>query len=478
MSMTAQHIDGTDETAPITIIPLGGTDRVGMNATLIGQGGRYILVDLGATFVPADDAQGGGQRIERIVPDLDRVAPLIERVEGIVLTHAHQDHIGALTTVLASDAGEPLRDRPIYATTYTAGMVAQAFSESTIRPQIAVVTPDVPHRVGPFEVRWFPVTHSAPETMLLVVTTSHGAIVVGTDIKDDPDPLLGDPTDFARLRAVAGGALAFLCDSTNAHRTGHSRSEAEVRDGFAALMESHPGRVVISTFSSNVARVAAAHAAARQAGRSVAVLGRSLVTSTRIARECGILPSDMRLYSLSELADCPDRNSVLVCTGSQAEAGSALRDMVDRLERGRSGLSPRDLFIHSARTIPGNEHSVNEMLESMRRAGIRVVTAEEGPVHASGHAHQDELARFYDAIRPRFAVAVHGSRDLIEHHLAFIRARGLTGLSPREGECLELTATSARITGRVETGILAQIRTEEGARLLPWSDAIPIDNAA
>lgn len=470
-------------------MPLGGTDRVGMNATLIGQGGRYILVDLGATFVAADDPRGRafadahGGEIERIVPDLGAVAPLLDSIEGIVLTHAHQDHIGALPSVLASEIGSALLSCPIYATRYTAGMVAAAFDESPAHPYIRVVAPATPVAVGPFRIRWIPVTHSAPETMMVAIETDHGTVVIGTDIKNDPRPLLGPRTDFEGLAKLGdAGVLAFLADSTNAHRPGRSRSEAEVRDGFAALMAAHPGRVIISTFSSNLSRLVAAHEAAETTGRSVGILGRSLVKSVRIARETGLITDAMRLHGPDELSDCPDAHSVLVCTGTQAEEGSALRGMVDRLASGGPGLRQSDLFIHSARTIPGNEHSVNEMLEAMRRHGLRVVTAEEGAVHATGHGYRDELADFYEALRPRHAVPVHGTRDLIGQHLDLARrfVPPERALSPREGEILELTWATARIVGRVATGILAEVRIggrSGRTRLVPWSESV-IETAA
>lgn len=466
--------DCAGSTPPIQIIPLGGTDRIGMNATLIGQGGRFVLIDLGATFVAADDAKAHQDgRIERIVPDLGRVAPWMQRVEALVVTHAHQDHIGAITTLIP-DGRARMASVPIYATRYTAGMIERSYEDSIWKPELRTVRHDTPVAVGPFTIRWIPVTHSAPDTSLVVLETSHGAIIVGTDIKDDPDPIIGRATDFGRLAELGDrGVLAFLADSTNVHRTGWSRSEGDVLGGLTEIMARHPGRVVISTFSSNVGRVASAHAAAQATGRSLAMLGRSLMKSVGIAHETGHLDPAMKIHKLQDLNDCPDRHSALICTGSQAEENSALRSMVDRLAHGRPGLRSSDLFVHSARTIPGNEHSVNEMLEAMRRAGITVVTAEEGAVHASGHGHRKELTTFYEALRPRFAVPMHGTRPLIGEHIAF--AGDLVGpgraISPAEGEILELTDARAEITGRLPIGSLAKVQADGDSgrfNLIPW----------
>jgi ribonuclease J len=462
-------LDLTKSNDDVLVIPLGGTDRVGMNATLIGHRGRFILVDLGATFLPADRITD--LDVERLVPDLGLVAPLIARVEAIAITHAHQDHIGALTTLLA-DAASPLAEVPVYATEFTAAMIRRAYDEATFRPRIRRVHRYDPVDVGPFQVRWIPVSHSIPDTSVLAIDTDLGTVVVGTDIKDDPDPILGYPTDFEALEKIGiRGVLAFLGDSTNAHRTGTSRSEGEVLQSLTDLMDRHPGRVIVSTFSSNVARVASAQAAAAQTGRSLGLLGRSLVKTVEIALETGELDRSTRLFTWREMELCPDRNSAVVCTGTQAEQNSALRDMVARLGTGRPGLRPTDMFVHAARTIPGNEIAVNDMLEAMRRAGLTVVTAEEG-VHASGHGHRDELRKFYRALRPRYAIPVHGSRDLIAQHLTLASEFVEPGhaLSPREGEILSLRIDHAGVVGRVETGCLARYKSTPTGRgaLIAW----------
>ncbi len=463
--------------APIQVIPLGGTDRVGMNATLIGQNGRFVLIDLGATFIPADQRIHGLRQIERIVPDLGAVAPWIAAVEGVIITHAHQDHIGALTTLIA-DQNSPLAETPIYATPFTAAMIARSYEELSFRPRLRTVEPSKRVQIGPFRIRWVPVSHSIPDTSMVVIETDQGAIVVGTDIKNDDDPILGVQTDFASLEEIGQqGVLAFLADSTNAHRSGRSRSEHAVMQSLAEAMDRHPGRVIISSFSSNVERVASAYRAASDTGRSLGLMGRSLLTTMDIAQDTGHLAKDIRLFHWKDLDVCADRNAAIVCTGTQAEERSALRDMVDRLGSVRSTLRRSDMFIHSARTIPGNELAVNDMLEAMRRHGITVVTAEEG-VHTTGHGHREELIEFHRALNPRYAVPVHGSRDLIGHHLEL--TADLFGpdrsISPNEGEILEFRDGRAAISGRIPTGSLARIRDEShplSFGLKTWNGAAP-----
>lgn len=473
----------------LLVVPLGGTSRVGMNATLVGHAGRWILVDVGATFAGADDtrshdlAERHGGVLEQIIPDFRAIAANMGRIDGIVLTHAHEDHVGGIRPLFAfSDLWPRLTQIPIHATPYTLASVRKKLEETGAKPKLRQMQFRKPTRIGPFEIIPINVTHSAPETAALAIRTKAGTIVLGSDMKLDPNPVLGSVTDTRALEFLGhSGVLAFLGDSTNAANAGRSASEGDVRQGLAQIMSEHPGRVVVSTFASNVARLLSVAQAAHRSRRSLAMTGRSILQNVETAKQVGALdrldfyePRDVARFSSSKVA--------MVCTGSQAEPSSALRRMADDFEVGRRGrglsLDPGDLVIHSARVIPGNEQTVKAMFDTFRANGVHVLEAGGDGllIHASGHARRDELADFYRMLRPRFAVPVHGTRELISAHTDLAMSSGVEGvLSPAEGEVLRIAEDGVSIVGRLRLGQLATIavggRNAGETKLVGWENA-------
>ncbi len=475
------------------VVPLGGTSRVGMNATLVGHGGRWIMVDAGATFAGADDARSAelaeahGGVLEQIVPDFRAISANFGRLDAIVLTHAHEDHVGAIPALFRfGDAWKPLTRLPIHATPYTLGIVRAKVEETGAKAVLKAMHPRKWTRIGTaFEVAPLQVTHSAPETCALVIRTKAGTIVLGSDMKLDPEPVLGAATDLRGFEMIGGaGVLAFLGDSTNAGHAGHSASEGEVVRGLTKVMREHPGRVVVSTFASNLARVVGVQRAARASQRMLASSGRSIERNVEIGGQTGVLrQGDLSLMKPHALGNMAPGRAAMVCTGTQAEVGSAMRRMADDLEIGRRGrgfaLAKGDLVIHSARIIPGNEATVRAMFETFRAHGVQVMEAGgPGPViHASGHAKRDELAEFYRMLRPRFAVPVHGHSELIEAHLDL--AMSMPGveaaMSPSEGQIMRIGQAGMEIVGRLRLGQLATIavggRNAGETKLVAWENA-------
>lgn len=474
----------------ILVLPIGGTNQVGSNMTLVGFNGRWILVDAGATFAAADNSEAAefatalGGTMGPIIPDLSAVKDIIPRLDGIVLTHAHEDHIGSLSLIHRFKDQWPGIDKvKIYATSYTAAIVRARLQEIGTNPRITTVPFARRQAVGRFGVEWVQVTHSAPQTTALAISCGAGTIILASDFKLDSRPMLGASTDTRRLEQIGrSGVLALLADSTNAHRSGRSTSEHDVHRSLEVIMRSFPGRVFVSTFASNLARLESMRLAGKNSGRHLSLAGGSLHRNSTIAEKVGILRPAGRVLSSRSMSALPRDKVAYLCTGSQAEPNSALSRMATNLETGLSRkndptIGRGDLIVHSARVIPGNEKAVDELFGTFEKNGVYVMRADRPvhdlTVHASGHGHSDELSDLYRMVRPRFAVPIHGDRHLISAHVDL--ARGIPSvadvLSPQEGQILRISASGMSIIGAIRTHALASIRiggSDDNVRLARW----------
>jgi ribonuclease J len=400
-------------------LPLGGLGEIGMNAALYGFGPKarrkWILVDLGVAFA-GPDLPG----IELILPDIAFAQSIRKDLLGLVITHAHEDHIGAIAHLW------PRLGCPVYATRFAASLLeARRLSEPG--------APDVPLHVvgagaklelGPFSVEFVPVAHSIPESCSLAIRTPLGTVVHTGDWKIDPGPVVGWQTDEARFKAIGDeGVLALICDSTNILREGVSPSESDVAVKLRELIATATGRVLVTTFASNVARLRTVAEAAAAVGRSCVLVGRSMERVVEVARECGHLDGLPPFLGPDAYARLPRDKIVVLATGSQGESRAAMARIADDTHPGVK-LAPGDLVIFSSRPIPGNEKSINQILNGLARQGIEVITDRDGLVHASGHPRRDEVRRMYDWVRPQLAIPAHGEAVHIAEHAKFALAHG------------------------------------------------------
>lgn len=444
-ALALPHIPHPADNA-ITAIPLGGCARIGMNATLYGSKGRWILVDAGSAF-PEDKKS----RIQALLPDLEILEALGDRLEALVVTHAHEDHIGAVQHLW------PRLRCPIHATPFAAALLEIRLEEDRLKGKVRVerYVPGQRLHLGPFDVETVPMSHSIPESTALCLEAAGVRVVHSGDWKLDPTPLLGRPTDLARLRALGSlGVDALLCDSTNAGKPGRAGSEAHVALGIAAVCREAKGMVVVAGFSSHLARMAGVAAAAVRDGRHVGFTGRSMARVVEAGIRAGYVADPKAFLDLPHLAKIPPRHRLLLATGAQGEKGGGL----DRLLAGQISvhLGRSDVLVLAARTIPGNERLVARIASRARAVGARVVRNDETfgphawPVHVSGHACQDDLAALYEALRPRALVPVHGSPEHIAAHAAFGTSRGIgTVLPPVDGQILEIRRDGIRAAGGV-----------------------------
>ncbi|MBA3069656.1 MAG: ribonuclease J [Hyphomonas sp.] len=447
----------TDE---LVFLPLGGCNEIGMNLNAYGYGPaherRWIVVDVGVTFGGVD------------TPGVDLIcadpAYLIgENIEAVFLTHAHEDHIGAIGLLYPL-----LRTKaPIYATPFTAELARGKLQERGVDTRfLKTISLEATVKAGPFSVKYVTLTHSIPEPNALAIDTPAGLILHTGDWKIDPAPLVGATTDIAGLTALGDrGVLAMVCDSTNVFENGEAGSEDTVRKGLIELVSNQTGAVAITTFASNVARVKSIIEAANLAGREVCLVGRSMHKITGAAKAVGILPPNLEFVDEAEAGYLPPENILYLCTGSQGEANAAL-SRIARGDHRNVSLSANDTVIFSSRLIPGNESAVYALQNSLAEQGIRIITPRmvPEPIHVSGHPCRDELRRMYQWVRPRVSIPVHGERRHIMEHAAFAKSLQIqAALMPRNGSLIRLAPGEPEIVDEVPAGRLLL----DGGRLVP-----------
>ena len=418
----------------LVFAPLGGVGEIGMNLAIYGIGDeqrrQWIAVDLGVAF--ADDALPG---IDLIMPDIRYLVEERRNLLAIVLTHAHEDHFGALLDLW------PKLEVPVYATPFTAALLQAKREGEPGAPDIPVNTVPLGARftLGAFDIELVSMAHSIPESNGLIIRTALGTVLHTGDWKIDPTPVIGPPTDESRLRALGDeGCLALIGDSTNAFRDGRSPSESDVAKTLAELIRSARGRVAVTTFASNVARLRAVAQAAAQCEREVVVVGRAMDRIAQVARETGYLDGIQEFRSMEVYGHLPRDKVIALCTGSQGEPRAALARIAQD-DHPEVALSPGDRVIFSSRAIPGNEKAVMRVINGLVSQGIEVITDRTHLVHVSGHPRVGEIEQLLGWVRPQILVPVHGEPLHMAEHAAIGRRAGVAHvLLSRDGELLRL----------------------------------------
>ena len=429
----------------VRISPIGGLGEVGMNCMVLECGGEIAIIDCGVTFPEAE-----GLGVDLIIPDMTYLRQRAADIKTIILTHAHEDHIGALPWLL------PHCDAPIYGTPLTLGMLRAKLREyPDVKADTRVLEPGQTVRRGVMSFEFIHVNHSIPGAVAVAIDTPAGLLIHTGDFRIDHTPIVDPPIDLARFGELGDqGVLALLSDSTNVSTPGSSRSEREVLKGLADAVRQAPGRVVITMFSSNLHRLQGILDLAHKLGRRVAVEGRSLQRNLEVAREHGVvkLPSDKVLVDVSKLDSLPASQAMLLCTGSQGEMRSALARM-SRREHRNVTLGPGDVVVFSARVIPGNERSVGRVIDQLYRQGVSVVTVADRPVHTTGHAYREEQMLMINLTRPQVFVPVHGEYHMLIKHAAMAERLGVGERHVIEdGDVLDLDANGGRKVGQIQAG--------------------------
>ena len=450
----------------LVFLPLGGSNEIGMNFNLYGFGPahdrKWIVVDLGVTF--GDQTTPG---VEVILPDPEYIEPYADRILGIVLTHAHEDHIGAVAWLW------PRLKAPVYATPFTAFILREKLREADLLDEVEIT--EVPLggsiELGPFKLDLITLTHSIPEPNGLAIRTPLGVILHTGDWKIDPDPLLGGLTDADAIRRLGDeGVLAMVCDSTNVFVDGHAGSEADVRDAMIPLIAGLKGKVAVACFASNVARMDSVIRAAEANGRRVCLAGRSMHRMAAAAKSVGLMQDIQPFLDDTEAKHLPENRVLYLCTGSQGEPRAALARIADGTHP-HVNLGAGDSVVFSSRVIPGNEIPIRNLQNKLTERGVRLYTERDHPgIHVSGHPCRDELAEMYRWARPTISVPTHGERRHLMEHAAFARDLQVPQqVTPRNGDMVRLAPGRAEIIDEVPAGRLfvdAGVMTPENGEAL------------
>jgi ribonuclease J len=444
--LTDAHTNLTPGIDELMFLPLGGTGEIGMNLNLYGHAGKWLMVDLGVMF-----RDKSSYELDVIMADPSFISERRDDLAGLVLTHAHEDHIGALPYLWTW-----LRC-PIYATPFTASLVARKLREAGLakKAKITEVPMSGKFDVGPFSIELVTLTHSIPEPNAVVIRTTLGTVVHTGDWKLDPDPLVGPTVDENALIDIGkSGVLATVCDSTNALVEGQSGSEGDLRRSLVDIIDRFEQRVAVGCFASNVARLETLAFAAEANGRYAALVGRSLWRMHDAARENGYLADVPAFLTPKEAGYLPRDEVLLICTGSQGEARATL----PRIAAGRHPeiiLEEGDVAIFSSRIIPGNEKSIDRLQARLIQMGVEIVTTEDEFVHVSGHPAREELRQMYQWLRPHIAIPVHGENPHLDAHTMLARDCQVPNvLRIENGDMVQLSPGRAHIAARVKTGRL------------------------
>jgi len=439
-------------------LPLGGSGEIGMNLNLYKTQGKWLMVDCGISF--ADDYLPG---IDVIMPNINYIEQRKSNLVGLIITHAHEDHVGALAHLWTR-----LRC-PVYATPFTMIIIRLKLAEAGLLDEVPLI--EVPLEgqvsVGPFTVDFLSLTHSIPEPNAVRITTDAGIIFHTGDWKLDPDPMLGEKTNAAKFSQVGDeGVLALVCDSTNVFNMEASGSEGKVRDNISQMLSAKKGKIFCATFSSNVARVGSLAQAAKNNGRDVCLVGRSLKRNVAAAKEAGYLKDFPKIVDESDAGYLPNNKILYICTGCQGEARAAMM----RIAQGNNKdvvIARGDTVIFSSKIIPGNEMMIGRLHNNLVEMGAEVITEKDSFVHVSGHPGQKELKQMYDWIRPEILVPVHGEIRHMERQAELGRSHGIPkALVPHNGTLIRLAPGPAEIVEYVDVGRFAL----DGQLLIPSED--------
>lgn len=441
-------------------VPLGGAGEIGMNMNLFACDGRWIMVDCGVTF--GDDTVPG---VDVVMPDPSFIEERQEKLDALIITHAHEDHLGAVAYLW------PRLKCPVYATPFAAEFLKAKLTETGLTEEVTIHILPLGGRmqVGPFDLEFVTLTHSIPEPNALVIRTPHGTLFHTGDWKFDPDPVLGEVSDYAKLESIGReDVLALIGDSTNVFTEGTSGSERDVRDTLTKLFAKQTGRIAVGCFASNVARLDSIAAAAEANGRAVALVGQSLWRIVETSRRTGYISRERKFYEADEAAYLPRDKVVYICTGSQGEARAALM----RIAFGQHpdvGLEKGDVVIFSSRVIPGNEQTVHKVQNQLIRMGVELITWREEYIHVSGHPAREELKRMYGFIRPRIAIPVHGELMHMNAHAKLAEECQVPqAVLVENGMALKFSDGRAKVMGSVWSGRLTWL---EG-KVLAMNDPI------
>ncbi|MEK6328264.1 MAG: ribonuclease J [Actinomycetota bacterium] len=437
-------------TATLRVLPLGGLGEIGKNMAVVEYEGRIVVVDTGLMF-PTTEMLG----IDLVLPDFSYLRDRAEAIEAIVLTHGHEDHVGALPYVLREVGMPPA----IYGGALTIGLVRSKLEEHRLREApLKVLEAGERVRLGPFELELVHMSHSIPDSRAVVLRTDLGALLITGDYKFDQTPVDGRPADVSRLAELGReGVLGLFGDSTNADRPGVAPSESSVGPALLDLFSRCRGRIIVTSFASNVHRVQQVIDAAAELDRRVALVGRSMRKNFNIASNLGIarIPEGM-LIPAREIESFPDHEVVAISTGSQGEPLSALRRMA-HADHADVELHSGDTVIFSATPVPGNERSVNETIDRIFEIGAQVVTAADAPIHASGHGWQEELKLMLNLTRPRYVMPVHGDHKRLRLHATLAESVGIEPeriFKGRNGLALEFDQSGARLGSQTRAGMI------------------------
>ncbi len=429
-------------------LPLGGAGEIGMNAYVYGYGlpgkEKLIVVDLGVTFPDMDTTPG----VDLILPDISWLKARRADIEGIFITHAHEDHVGAIGHYWQSLGA------PVYARAFTANIARRKLAEHGLPDSVVTVVESYPQVIdcGPFKISYVPISHSIPESAGLLIDTPEGRVIHSGDFKIDETPVVGDPFNRALWEEVSkDGVKALICDSTNVFSPLPGRSENTIGDAIAEMMSEATGTVVATTFASNIARLKTLALAAKKANRSVVLLGRSMQRMVEAATQVGILSGFPPIVSPEDALNMPRNSIMLLVTGSQGERRAASAQLAQGKYLGLT-LKEGDTFLFSSKTIPGNERGVIRIMNQLSELGVDVIDDAGGKYHVSGHANRPDLATMHEIVKPQMLIPMHGEHRHLREHVKLGEERGIKGIVAVNGMMIDLTGDRPSVAEYIETG--------------------------